>query len=277
MAFERLGAPARARSGDEKVASAGRPTVQTTASHASPQVAGLGHRLSAIAMHPNAAPLQFAWEDPDFAAVGDILMSPEEMDAAEEAEEAEKTEEEAEGASVPQTDEERASRAEAREKRETARTERADARAARTERVRGETTPLTEYSGVQCNCFAWALDLGNSFYNMGATLGDWEHSEGAAYDFVSKDDASATVLLWGVLDDDDEDQSEVRHASVRLTHAQLRARKRDYDELDLGALGDVADPFWSSALGSGLAIMAHPRDFWEGGQYGALIKGMKKK
>jgi hypothetical protein len=151
------------------------------------------------------------------------------------------------------------------------------------QRILKETVALTEFYGVQCNCYAWALGE-NRFWDPGNTLSTWKHHF-KNYEFVDANAPDATIILWGVPLVKGEAEAkaadyEVRHASVLLTHAQLRARKAgDFPELAVNAttFRKIPDPFWSSAMGGGVGIMYHKRDFFENGVFGRAIAGMKKK
>lgn len=147
----------------------------------------------------------------------------------------------------------------------------------KTKRVKGALTPLSKFQGIEFNCSAWAMGDTN-FVDPGNTLKTWKHRLSAKYTFVDKDDGSAEILLWGAKEKDD---WEIRHASVKLSHAQLNARKKgaysDALEYDKDTLKNVPNPFWSSALGFGFGVAAHPKDFFNGGDFGEAVAGMKKK
>jgi hypothetical protein len=146
-------------------------------------------------------------------------------------------------------------------------------------RILEKTVPLSKFFGVECNCYGWALGE-NRFYDPGNTLATWKHRLSGEYTFVDANAADATIILWGVpLKEGKEDEFEVRHASVLLTHAQLRDRERTFTKLmvDAGTYDRIPNPFWSSAMGAGFGIMFHSKDFFENGLFGSAIAGMKKK
>jgi hypothetical protein len=147
------------------------------------------------------------------------------------------------------------------------------------ERIQKETVPLSKFHGVQCNCFCWALGE-NDFYYPGDTLSTWQHRLDE-YTFVDADADDATIILWGVPKRNAEAKIidyEVRHASVLLTHEQLRARKEgDFPDIAVteATYLRIPDPFWSSAMGAGFGIMFHAKDFFENGVFGQAIAGMR--
>jgi hypothetical protein len=157
---------------------------------------------------------------------------------------------------------------------------------AQAQRILEKTVPLSSFVGVKCNCYGWALGE-NRFYDPGDTLSTWKHRLSGEYTFVDPNAADATIILWGVplkkadpLKEAKVEDYEVRHASVLLTHEQLRTRKaRDFPELKLseGTFGLIPGSFWSSAMGAGFGIMFHEKDFFENGLFGTAIAGMKKK
>lgn len=145
------------------------------------------------------------------------------------------------------------------------------------QRIKGELTPLSKFSGVTFNCYAWAMgDI--TFNDPGDKLKTWKHRLSKEYDFLDQDDANAAILLWG---EEEGDDWEIRHASVKLTHAQLKDRKAgtysDSLEYDKETLAALEDPFWSSAMGFGFGVAAHPKEFFDGGDFGKPVAGMRKK
>jgi len=149
-------------------------------------------------------------------------------------------------------------------------------------RILKQTVPLSEFFGVSCNCYGWALG-DNRFRDPGNTLSTWKHHLSKEYTFVDADAADATIILWGVPIMKDEAKIvdyQVQHASVLLTHEQLRARKEgEFPKIavDAGTYQRIPNPFWSSAMGAGYGIMYHAKDFFENGVFGKAIAGMKKK
>lgn len=145
------------------------------------------------------------------------------------------------------------------------------------ERIKGELTPLSKFSGVTFNCYGWALGY-ITFDDPGSKLSAWKHRLGNQYNFLDEDDSNATILLWGRGQGDD---SEILHASVRLTHEQLKARKagtyKNALSYDQPTLNSLPDPFWSSAMGFGFGIAAHPKYWFRGGDFGQPVAGMKPK
>jgi hypothetical protein len=147
-------------------------------------------------------------------------------------------------------------------------------------RIKTETSALTAFSGaVSFNCYAWALG-NNEFEDPGDKLSTWKHRKKDEYTFLSPAAADAKILLWGNKIPD-KDDFEVLHASVLLTHDELLARiKKDFSKIDIDAESVKKiqpNPFWSSALGFGYGIITHPKNFFQGGEFGSVIAGMKPK
>jgi hypothetical protein len=139
---------------------------------------------------------------------------------------------------------------------------------------------LTGFHGaVNCNCFGWALGQDLDTGDKGSIY-RWKKEHGGKQNFTDADSESAKIILWGDKEgQDDEDKWDVTHASVKLTHAELLSRSGRFKGLVVTkkALKDsgIADPFWSSAGGMGYGIFVHPRDWFEGGNFGVALKGMK--
>lgn len=150
-------------------------------------------------------------------------------------------------------------------------------------RIYQETIPITEFFGaVDYNCYAWALGETN-FVDPGGTLSTWKHHK-KEYNFLDGGSPDATILLWGNQKKGKEGKDvadfEILHASVLLTHAEVLARAaRDFRavKIDKATLKRIPNPFWSSALGFGFGVMVHPRDFFQGGDFGGIVAGMRKK
>ena len=131
---------------------------------------------------------------------------------------------------------------------------------------------------VQCNCFGWALGHDQDTGDKGS-LFLWKKEHGGDENFTDPDSGDAKIILWGDKEGNNENEWDVLHASVLLTHAELLARSGKFKGLkvtkqQLTASG-IPDPFWSSAGGSGVGIMVHPKDWYEGGDFGVALKGMK--
>lgn len=138
---------------------------------------------------------------------------------------------------------------------------------------------LTELFGaVNCNCFGWALGQDFNTGDKGKIF-NWKKAHGEEENFTDPDSESAKIILWGTKDGADEDNWDVTHASVKLTHAELLARSGKFKGLNITkkALSEkgVPDPCWSSAGGFGFGIIVHPRDWYAGGEFGVALKGMK--
>lgn len=147
------------------------------------------------------------------------------------------------------------------------------------ERMKNGTYLLTGYyNAVNCNCFGWALGVDYDTKDKGdITRWKWEH--GGEQNFTDPDSESAKIILWGDKDGQDENKWDVTHASVKLTHAELLSRSGNFTGLNISRKAlkksGIPDPFWSSAGGMNLGIFVHPRNWFEGGEYGVKLKGMK--
>jgi hypothetical protein len=147
------------------------------------------------------------------------------------------------------------------------------------QRMKNGTYLLTGFHGeVNCNCFGWALGEDRDTGDIGK-LYQWKKDYGGAKNFTDPSSESAVIILWGNKEGKGEDTWDVLHASVKLTHAQLLSRSGKFKGLDVSrkALKDsgITDPFWSSAGGMGYGIFVHPRNWFEGGDFGVALKGMK--
>ena len=138
---------------------------------------------------------------------------------------------------------------------------------------------LTGFNGaVKCNCFGWAigddLDTGDKGH-----IYNWKQDHGGEANFTDPDSANAKIILWGDKEGKGEDEWDVLHASVKLSHAELLARSGRFKGLDITKQelkeSGIPDPCWSSAGGMGYGIFVHPRDWFEGGDFGVALKGMK--
>jgi hypothetical protein len=147
------------------------------------------------------------------------------------------------------------------------------------QQMKNGTFLLTAFHGVSCNCFGWALGEDRDTGDKG-DLYNWKKDHGGEQNFTDPDSQSATIILWGDKEgQEDEDKWDVLHASVKLTHAQLVARSGKFKGLNVTkkALTEkgVPDPCWSSAGGMGFGIFVHPQNWFEGGDFGVALKGMK--
>jgi hypothetical protein len=147
------------------------------------------------------------------------------------------------------------------------------------QRMKDGTYLLTGFHGeVNCNCFGWALGEDRDTGDIGK-LYNWKKDYGGAKNFTDPSSESAVIILWGNKEGKGEDTWDVLHASVKLTHAQLLSRSGKFKGLDVSrkALREsgIPDPFWSSAGGMGYGIFVHPRNWFEGGDFGVALKGMK--
>jgi len=141
------------------------------------------------------------------------------------------------------------------------------------------TSALTDFFGaVQCNCFGWALGLDFDTGDKGK-LYNWKKDHGGQENFTPPDSAEARIILWGIKEEGGEDKWDVTHASVLLTHAELLKRSGQFKGLNVKKedleVSNIPDPFWSSAGGMGFGIMVHPKNWYEGGDFGTALKGMK--
>lgn len=139
---------------------------------------------------------------------------------------------------------------------------------------------LTKATGaVQCNCFGWALGEDRDTGDKGKIY-NWKEDHADEYNFVAPGE-DADIILWGDKEGAGEDNWDVLHASVKLTHSQLKARSGQYKGLIVTQKeltdNEIPNPSWSSAGGMGFGIMVHPRTWYEGGSFGVALKGMKKK
>lgn len=147
------------------------------------------------------------------------------------------------------------------------------------QRMKDGTYMLTGFHGkVNCNCFGWALGEDGDTGNKGKIY-NWKKDHGGEKNFTDPSSESATIILWGDKEGKGEDNWDVLHASVKLTHAQLLSRSGNFKGLNVTrqALREsgIPDPFWSSAGGMGYGIFVHPRNWFEGGDFGVALKGMK--
>jgi len=138
---------------------------------------------------------------------------------------------------------------------------------------------LTKFSGaVGCNCFGWALGEDRDTGDKGKIY-NWKKEHGGEPNFTDPDSASAKIILWGDKEGQGEDNWDVLHASVKLSHAELLARSGRFKGLKITKKelqkSGIPDPFWSSAGGMGFGIFVHPRNWFEGGDFGVALKGMK--
>jgi hypothetical protein len=146
------------------------------------------------------------------------------------------------------------------------------------QQMKNGTFRLTAFHGVGCNCFGWALGEDRDTGDKGKIY-NWKKEHGGEKNFTDPASASAKIILWGDQEgEDDEDKWDVLHASVKLSHAELLARSGKFKALNITKkeLTDkgVPDPCWSSAGGMGFGIFVHPRDWFEGGDFGVALKGM---
>lgn len=131
--------------------------------------------------------------------------------------------------------------------------------------------------GMQANCIGWAQN--DDMFIVPGNIYTWEQE----YTSTATDAQDAKIILWGTKDEEDEDNEnkwDVLHASVLLTHAEIAARSREFagfQAITAQALSDagIEDPCWTSAGGMGFGVFVHPRDWFEGGDFGTALKGMK--
>lgn len=137
-------------------------------------------------------------------------------------------------------------------------------------------TPLNP-DGMAANCIGWAKDS-DSIESTGSIY-TWK----LEYTSTEADAADAKIILWGTKDGDEEDDEsewDIAHASVLLTHAEIAERSKVYggfEEITTESLVEagIDDPCWTSAGGFGYGVFVHPRDWFEGGDFGTALKGMK--
>jgi hypothetical protein len=133
-------------------------------------------------------------------------------------------------------------------------------------------TPLVD--SVNCNCYSWALG-NNYFEDVGGPLSTWKE-RCKDYTFSEPPANNAKIILWGL------DADNVTHASVLLTHEELMARAKSfglpYEMAYLKKqLTEIGNPCWTSASGSGFGIFIHPKDWFQGGEFGIALAGMAKR
>jgi hypothetical protein len=98
---------------------------------------------------------------------------------------------------------------------------------------------------------------------------------GMQYETAEPDAPDAKFMLWG-------EKRHVSHISVRLTYSELlRRRKAAFADLVVNLhqyekLG-IGNPFWSSAIGYGFGVIAHPPRWFNGGDFGHYIASLRRK
>jgi hypothetical protein len=133
---------------------------------------------------------------------------------------------------------------------------------------------------MDANCIGWARGAVNQNVPP-ENIYRWRQD---GYTVVTDDDgiADSTILLWGTKDGA-EDTWKVLHGSVLLTHAQLAARSQAWGGFGDGftaaelALAEIPNRCWTSVGGGGTGAIVHPREWYEGGEFGTLIGGTDPK
>ncbi len=145
-------------------------------------------------------------------------------------------------------------------------------------KIMGGVVPLTEVfdsSTIVCNCFGWAHGINADLGEELSRVVDWKEH----YDVVAP--GQADVVVWGRKKGDNEDYWEALHASVKLSVAELAERLEEFtgETLDPKKLtkAGISGDCWSSAGGMGYGVMVHPRDWYEGGEYGTALAYLKRK
>lgn len=133
-------------------------------------------------------------------------------------------------------------------------------------------TPLRP-EGIEANCIGWAKEE-NSIEPVN-NIYLWKK------DYTEEPNlGSAKIILWGKKKDPtNTDKWKVLHASVKLSHAEIEARSKEFsgfNHIKASALSDagIDNPCWTSVGGSGLGAIVHPRDWFEGGVFGTVLMGL---
>ncbi|GAA4723056.1 hypothetical protein GCM10023350_01590 [Nocardioides endophyticus] len=142
---------------------------------------------------------------------------------------------------------------------------------------------------MNANCIGWAI--GEDRNVPPREMYWWTEDEGYT---MCAADASAPIILWGDRNgSDDPGEWDVLHASVRLSHAQLAERTKQERKrgvlqppswkgfsagLTAAALATagIADPCHTSALGTGYGVIVHPWNWFDGGEFGEALTGVRK-
>lgn len=130
---------------------------------------------------------------------------------------------------------------------------------------------------MQANCIGWAQNE-DSIEPTGSMY-TWQRN----YTATAADAGDAKIILWGSkdgVDKTDETKWNIKHASVLLTHEEIANRSKEFggfSEITTKKLSDagIENPCWTSAGGFGYGVFVHPRNWFEGGDFGTALKGMK--